>query len=310
MQERSNWTRRGFLEATGAALVAAATDSCGSLRAAPELDLIIDCHAHVYSEDEKTYPAMEKPYRPPAGTGTVAHLEREMQSSGVKSVMAVQTLTFYHWDNSFLADTSRDNKRIMAGVCALNPDDPASPKILEKYVKSYNVRAMRSIPAKSGKLDDPGVEALWATAERLGIVINAFVDAPKQGEVETMVKRHLKLPVVIDHCLNLKAGPTLQPTLKAMQALAALPTVHAKLSFVPTGSAEEYPCRDMHDACRTIIKEFGPERCLWGSCFPCELWCPKVTYAQHLRIFTHEIGLDERTKRALLGETPRRLWFS
>ena len=95
-----------------------------------------------------------------------------------------------------------------------------------------------------------------------------------------------------------------------MFALAALPTLHAKLSFIPTGSAEEYPCRDMHDPCRAVIKAFGPERCVWGSDFPCELWCPKVSYAQHLKIFTHELGLDQKAQRAILGETPRRLWFT
>ena len=94
-----------------------------------------------------------------------------------------------------------------------------------------------------------------------------------------------------------------------MQALAALPTVHAKLSFIPTGSAEEYPFRDMHPPCLDVIKAFGPERCVWGSDFPCELWCPKVTYAKHLRIFTHELGLDAATKRQILCETPRKLGF-
>ncbi|MCH7726599.1 MAG: amidohydrolase family protein, partial [Planctomycetes bacterium] len=85
--------------------------------------------------------------------------------------------------------------------------------------------------------------------------------------------------------------------------------VHAKLTFIPTGTAEPYPCRDMHDACRAIIDAFGPERSVWGSDFPCELWCPKVTYAQHLQIFTRELGLDEKTKKSVLGETAHRLWF-
>ena len=101
----------------------------------------------------------------------------------------------------------------------------------------------------------------------------------------------------------------MKATLNDMLALARLPTVHAKLTFIPTGSAEDYPCRDMHDACRTIIRAYGPERCVWGSDFPCELWCPRLTYAQHLRIFTHELGLDEKTRRAILGETAYRLWF-
>ena len=65
----------------------------------------------------------------------------------------------------------------------------------------------------------------------------------------------------------------------------------------------------MHDACRAIIEAFGPGRCVWGSDFPCELWCPKVSYSQHLRIFTDELGLDRETQQTVLGGTARRLWF-
>lgn len=308
MKRHFPWTRRRFLQTSAAALAAASHRAgAGDDDAAP---LVIDCHAHLYGEDERKYPTIEQPYRPPPGTGTIAHLRREMRDAGVRYVTAIQTSTFYRWDNRFTADASRENREFMVGVCTLDPDDASSPATLEKYVRHDNVRGMRSIAAQSGRLDDPGVAALWSTAERLGIVINVLVNADKRGEIETLVERHPKLRVVIDHCLNIKAGPEREPTVKAMQALAALPNVHAKLTFIPTGSAEEYPCRDMHEPCLAVIEAFGPQRCVWGSDFPCELWCPKVTYAQHLRIFTHELGLGEAAQRDILGETARRLWFS
>ena len=271
--------------------------------------MIVDCHAHIYGEDEKKYPTIPKPYRPPAEKGTVKHLRQEMHAAGVRYVTAIQTSTFYRWDNRFTADSARANKDFMVGVCTLNPDDPASPNLLMRYVKQYNVRGMRSVPAKSGRLDDPGVEKLWTTAERLGIVINVLTNRDKVDQIEAMVKRHPKLRIVIDHCLNLRAGPTLEPTLVAMLALAKFPNVHAKLTFIPTGSAKEYPCPDMHDACLQVINRFSPDRCVWGSDFPCELWCSKVTYSEHLRIFTHELGLDAETQKAVLGKTANRLWF-
>jgi len=311
MVHRDRWSRREFLARSSAAVAAAGLSTRpADLSAAPQETLIIDCHAHIYGTDEKKYPTIENPYRPPAGKGTLDHLRETIRANGVRYVTAIHTSTFYRWDNRFIADASRDNKDILAGVCTLNPDDPESPARLEKYVREYNVRGMRSIPAESGRLDDPGVEALWSTAERLGIVINALVNRDKRPEIEALAGRHPKLRVVIDHCLNLKAGPEHDAILADMIALARVPTLHAKLSYLPTGTAEDYPCRDMHPSCREIIKAYGPERCIWGSDFPCELWCPKVTYAQHLRIFTHELGLDDDTKRQVLGETARRLWFS
>lgn len=306
----SDCTRRAFLQAAAAGALAVSANDDRSRAAEPRTPQFIDCHAHIYSDDEQKYPTIEQPYRPPAGTGTVEHLQREMRASGVKYVTAIQTSTFYRWDNRFTADASRDNRDFMAGVCTLNPDDPSSPATLEEYARSYNIRGMRSIPAMSGKLDDPGVAALWQTAEKLGIVINVLANSDKQAEIEALVGRHPQLRVVLDHCLNIKAGPTLAPTLAAMTALAALPNVHAKLSFIPTGTAEEYPFRDMHEPARQVIAAYGPERCVWGSDFPCELWCPNVSYAQHLRILTHELGLEAAAQRAILWETPKRLWFA
>jgi predicted TIM-barrel fold metal-dependent hydrolase len=232
-----------------------------------------------------------------------------MRANGVRNATAIQTSTFYHWDNRFLADSSRRQSDVLVGVCTLDPDDPGSRTLLEKYVRESNVRGLRSIPAKSGRLDDPGVDALWETAKRLGIVVNVRVNRDKSGEVEALARRHQSLRVVIDHCLYLKAGEAMEPTLRDLEQLARLANLHAKLSFIPTGSAEPYPCRDLHEACRRVIAAFGPERCVWGSNFPCELWCPKVSYAQHLAIFSRELELGAGAKAAILGETARQLWF-
>ena len=38
--------------------------------------LIIDTHAHIYSLDEKRYPPIEKPLRPPGGKASVEDLQR------------------------------------------------------------------------------------------------------------------------------------------------------------------------------------------------------------------------------------------
>ena len=272
--------------------------------------LVIDCHAHIYAVDEKKYPPIDKPYRPPKGTGTLTHLRREMANAGVTFVTAVQTRTFYRWDNRFTVDSARANRAWMVGICTLDPDDGHSPGLLEQYVRNDNVRGMRSIPAANGKLDHPGVANLWGKAEQLGIVINALINRDKSEELVTLLRRFPRLRVVLDHCLNLKAGPDMERTLQELVSLAKQPNLYAKLTFVPTGSAKEYPFRDMHDACREIIKAFGANRCVWGSDFPCELWCPKATYAQHLKVFMQELALDQERREAILGKTAEKLWFA
>jgi predicted TIM-barrel fold metal-dependent hydrolase len=136
------------------------------------------------------------------------------------------------------------------------------------------------------------------------------VNRDRRDEVSALLQRLPKLKVILDHCLNIKAGSDLDTTVSDAVKLARHPNLHAKLTFIPTGSAEPYPCGDLHRACRAVIAAFGADRCVWGSDFPCELWCPKVTYAQHLNIFTHQLNLDGPAQEAILGKTAQRLWFA
>ncbi|MBC7238024.1 MAG: amidohydrolase [Chloroflexi bacterium] len=271
-----------------------------------------DTHAHIYSPDEKRYPMIPRPLRPPAGTGTIEHLRREMAANGIERVVAIHTSTAYEWDNRFISDSARANAPWMVGVCTLNPDDPASPELLRRYVADYNVRGMRSVPGapNRSRLDHPGVDALWSMAEELGIVINVLIHVDLADQLEVMLRRHPELPVVLDHCMYPKAVDGLQgETLQRCLALSRYPNLYAKLTWLVDSSAQEYPFEDTYPLLRAVIDAYGPERCIWGSDFPTELWTPKATYTQAFRCFAQELGLTEAEKEAILSTTPGRLWF-
>lgn len=271
--------------------------------------MIIDAHAHVYSPDETAYRPIENPRRPPAGTGGANHLRAAMRRAGVDKAVLVQNSSFYGWDNSFLRDTAAQSAGWAAGCCSLRPDHPHTPDILHALVHRSNVRAVRSAEAAEGRYDDPAVQRLYAAARDLGIVVNVLVAPELTDQLASVVSAFPEVPVVLDHCLDLKAGPALKPTLAKVIALARFPSIHAKLTFVPTGSAKDAPFRDMHDAVRRIVDAYGPDRCLWGSRFPTELWCPKTTYQAHLDLFRTELGLTPAEQAAILGGTAERLYF-
>ena len=270
---------------------------------------IVDTHAHIYAPDEARYPPIVEPLRPPGGAGSLEHLRRDSRANGVAAVCAIQTSTFYRFDNRYICDTARAEPGWVAGVCTLDPDDPVSPATLAGFVRAYGIRGMRSIPAADGTLDGPGVRGLWAAAQELGIVVNLLIEPELADQADRLLGRFPGLRVVLDHCLNLKAGPNLDATLEAVRRLSRHPNLHAKLTFVATGSAGGYPCADMHAPCLSLIEAFGPERCVWGSDFPCELWAPKITVAEHLRIFTHDLPLGTVARAAILGGTAMSLWF-
>ena len=272
--------------------------------------LVIDTHAHIYSPDEKRYPPIDKPLRPPGGVGSVEDLRKESLANGVKSVCAIQTTTFYRFDNRYICDSAKTHPDWIAGVCTLDPDSAESPKVLADFARRFGIRGMRSIPAKDGRLDHPGVRALWKTAIDNGLVINVLVGHQKTEEVDRMLGDFPKLRVVLDHCMNLKVGPDLVPILDSVLRLSKRRNLHAKLTFIPTGSISGYPCADMHGACLKVIDAFGPERCVWGSDFPAALWTPRVSYAEHLRIFMRDLPIKEWAREAILGTTAQRLWFT
>ena len=143
----------------------------------------------------------------------------------------------------------------------------------------------------------------------MNLVVSVRVHRDKAAELAALLKRFPELMVVLDHCMYIAAGPEYEKTLGDVLALARHPNLYAKLSFIPTGSAKAYPFEDMHDACHQIVKAYGPDRCLWGSAFPCELWCPRTTYAQQIRLFSHGLGLDAGARDAILGKTAHRLYF-
>ena len=271
--------------------------------------MIVDAHAHVYSPDEVSYPPIEKPYRPPAGTGTPERLREVSRAAGVDRVMMVQTTTFYGWDNRFLRDSAMAARDWAVGVCTLDPMYPHSPDVLHSFVERANVRALRTYAnGPEGTYDHPGNRRLFDAAREAGIVVNALVTARAADGLARVLRDYPDQPFVLDHCLALSAGPSYESTVAAVLDLARFPNLTAKLSFLATGSAEEYPFRDMHDACRRFIAAYGPERCIWGSDFPTELWCPKVSYAGHLRLFQEELGLSADEQAAILGATAQRLY--
>jgi len=271
--------------------------------------MIVDTHAHPYSQDDPAYPPVAEPYRPPKGAGSPEHLRREMREAGVDRAMLIQTFTYYGFDNSFVRDTAMGAGAWAAGAVNLDPQHPHSADALYAMVKRANIRAIRVASMPYGRYDLPGVRRLYAEALGLGIVVNALCTLEDAEPLAGLLADFPRLPVVLDHCFSLTAGDLLEPSVKKVVELARIPNLHAKLSFLPMGSAEEYPFRDMHDALRRILRAFGPERCIWGSDFPTQLFCPKVTYAGHLRLFQEELGLTSREQEHILETTPARLYF-
>ena len=264
---------------------------------------IVETHAHLYSEDETRYPTIPNPTRPPAGTGTIEHLLKAKAEAGVTHVVAVQTGSFYRWDNRLIADTVRAHRDWMAGVCNLQSDDPANPDAFARLAEEYGIRGFRlEPPPDGGPYDHPGAAAICERAREMDLVICAHIGSTNLPALCRLMDRFPEVSFVLDHC----AYPTVEDPsiLQHVLALDRFPNIILKISFYPRRSAE------LVAMARQVIATFGPERCMWGGDFPAELWHPELTYAEHLQILMDEICRSDEERRTILDTTPMRIWFA
>jgi len=274
---------------------------------------IVDTHAHIYHADETRYPMIPEAYRPDEGVGTIEHLRKNMRASGIDRVTLVQTGSAYKWDNRLVGDIALSNREDMVGICNLDPMNPASVDELTRLATRYNVKGLRLEPGKDADplYDNEGSARMFETARNLGVVICAHLHVPLAGELSALLHRYPDVPVVLDHTAYL-TGKDLPDSerVRAVVSLAACGNLNTKLTFGITGSEEtDYPFHDTHNVIRTVIDAFGPDRCMWGSDFPCEHWLKKATYQEHLNMFTKALGLSAGEQQAILSDTALRVWF-
>ncbi len=274
--------------------------------------LTIDTHAHLFSEDEKTYPPKENPDRPPVGTGTLENLTEEAERYEVHAVAIVQVSGFYGFDNRFIRAVALANPHWTRGICTLDPLDPAAPDKLRRFARDGSMRGLRSVPAHGNSLDHPGVRALWRAASEEGLPVNVLGGYEIADQIGRLLRAFPSVPVVLDHSLRLEAGERARPTLEALERLCEHRHLYTKLSFIANGKEgcqDGWPCKAMHRHVLKVIGLFGPERCTWGSHFPTQKYATPLTCGEHLEIFRTSLPLNENARRQILGETARRLWF-
>ena len=274
--------------------------------------LIIDTHAHLFSQDEAAYPPKENPSRPPAGTGTLEKLTEEVERHEIRAATIVQVSGFYGFDNRYIREVSLQNPHWTAGICTLDPLEKGAPGKLKRFARDGSMRGLRSVPAPDNRLDHPGVSALWRAASEEGLPVNVLGSYELESQLDHLLDSFRGLPVVLDHCLRLQAGERAAATLSALERLSKHRHLYAKVSFIANGEEgcdDGWPCSSMYRTVLRVIDLFGAERCTWGSHFPTEKYAKPLTYGQHLDIFRNRLPLSDSDRGQILGETARRLWF-
>ena len=85
------------------------------------------------------------------------HLREQSRAAGVTAVRAIQTRTYYGFDNRYLCDSASAHPDWVCGVVTLDPDNPESPAILRRQVRESGVKSLRtSRVRRTGRSTMPG----------------------------------------------------------------------------------------------------------------------------------------------------------
>lgn len=275
--------RRSFLEqsvAVAAAVGVGPVDSRESAAAAAPRTPVVDTHMHVWANDASRYP-FPHPYQPdfrtPPHEGTVEMLMEDMDRHGCTHAVLVQVI-FHGWDNRYIADCVRRFPRRLRAHGLIDPTDPQVADKLEFWMREHGLHGMRFSPiyyqngqhGGDGWLDADHTHALWRRAEKLNAIFNFFIAPPQLPRLETMVRAHPGVRVIIDHLsqMDLKAADP-EPDFRRLLAMARYPNVWVKVSELSSVSRSgKYPFADAFPYVQRVYEAFGPDRLLFGTGYP------------------------------------------
>jgi L-fuconolactonase len=116
---------------------------------------------------------------------------------------------------------------------------------------------------------DPAVEPALAAMIAADLSFDALVKPHHLPAILDLVRRWPDLRVVIDHGAKPEiAAGRLDPWRERMEALAASPGVHCKLSGLLTEAGDTPTAEAVAPYAEHLIKVFGPDRLMWGSDWP------------------------------------------
>ena len=146
-----------------------------------------------------------------------------------------------------------------------------------------------------------GLEAVIAQ----DLVFDALIQPRHLGVIDTLLRRHERLRLVVDHGAKPSiGGGGFAAWAEGMAALAAHAGVHCKLSGLVTEAAGGWDAASLAPYVGHLRNCFGAERLLWGSDWP--VLTVAASYDDWLEAATALVPADEHA--AVFGDTAARFY--
>ncbi|MHA3980160.1 amidohydrolase family protein [Halovulum sp. GXIMD14794] len=272
----------------------------------------IDAHQHFWHPARgdhdwmpKGHPILDRPYGP-------ADLAPLLARHGIDRSVIVQAAATVEETNYMLG--LADATPSVAGVVGwIDFEDPSHRVYLERlasHPKFLGVRPMiQDIPDTDWMLRDDIAWAYDALAD-LGLTFDALGFPRHLANFATIMARHPKLKVVVDHCMKPQIRDHSEANLSTWSegmARLAHAGAYVKLSGIVTEANEAWTVEDLRPYVAEVLRLFGPERVMWGSDWPVCLNAGSYSdWREAAETLTAD--LDAEARAAVFGGTAARFY--
>ena len=265
----------------------------------------VDCHVHVF--DPARFPfARDAAYHPVAAEwGSAADLAATLDAAGVERVVLVNPTSGYGEDNACMLDALERLGERARGIARVP---------LGASSRALDALARRGVVGVRIDVVTAGVELVRDRefarfADRLAdrdLVLDVQAQAG-QWSVVAPALAQTRVRVVVDHAGRPQPDDGVSaPAFRALLGLARTGRVAVKLSGPMRYSRRAPPYTDASPFVAAILREFTPERLVWGSDWPFLRPERRLDYGPMLAWFLESVPAP--AARTILATTPRR-WF-
>jgi L-fuconolactonase len=269
---------------------------------------LIDAHQHYWNPARGDYdwmpkddPVLARPYGP-------ADLAPELEAHGIEGTVLVQAAATVN-ESEYLLGIADATPNVLGVVGWVDFERPADRAVLERLAKHPKFKGVR--PMIQDILDDDWMlrsDVQWgfeAVAE-LGLCFDALGFPRHLENFLTILKRHPRMRVVVDHCMKPQIRDHSSGTFRfwadGMTRIAGETGAFCKFSALVTEANPDWTVDDLRPYAEHVFEVFGAERIMWGSDWPvCRLRCEYSRWREAAEELA--AGLSEAARARVFGGT-------
>ena len=272
--------------------------------------MVIDSHLHIW-RGHQDYPQPDVTTVSPASDVTVELLRQYMEEYSVDRAVLVQPL-FPGEDNSYVADSARDDPSHFASVCVVDPRRDDAADQLSYWVRERGCRGLRlrpKVPAEEACFGTPSTFKLWEQMVHLNVTASLLCGTEHLLQIGEIATRFPSARIVLDHLAHPDLSQGVQTSeFEQLLHLSRHPRVYVKTSGFGYYSSHAFPYEDCFPAVQMLLDHFGPDRLMWGSDFPHILL--ECGYRRAMTVMDRALpGISSQVRDQIMGGNAHRLYW-